>query len=216
MSGDEAKFLCEIQITLSPIAILKKSEQKIYSLMRMESPHELREQYVFSRKAEEDESTALACQSQSSDGAPQAAADSSEATSVSGRNGPDLVHSYLEVALSVELANEDKPIYRAKKAAFGADHEPSDRAKTGDNSLVLPADAFSRLRGGLVDNTPKSWRPDDTVAYSQTEPASKPAQGFFAFDCCSCSNTKPRPDEQLSPRWRPVAPAGPRRRATTL
>jgi hypothetical protein len=46
--------------------ILKKSEQKIYSLMRMESPTEILEQYVFSRKLEGDESTALTYQSQSS------------------------------------------------------------------------------------------------------------------------------------------------------
>ena len=70
MSGDEVKILCEIQLTLSPIAILKKSEQKIYSLMRMENPAELREQYVFSRKSEEDESTVLTHQSQYSDVAP--------------------------------------------------------------------------------------------------------------------------------------------------
>jgi hypothetical protein len=47
--------------------ILKKSEQKIYSLMRMESPTELLKQYVFSRKLEEDESTVLTYQSQYSD-----------------------------------------------------------------------------------------------------------------------------------------------------
>ena len=64
------KILCEIQLTLSPIVILKKSEQKIYSLMRMESPTELLEQYVFSRKSEEDESTVLTHQSQYSDVAP--------------------------------------------------------------------------------------------------------------------------------------------------
>ena len=62
MSGDEAKILCEIQLTLSPIVILKKSEQKIYSLMRMESPTELLKQYVFSRKLEEDESTVMTYQ----------------------------------------------------------------------------------------------------------------------------------------------------------
>ena len=46
-------------MTLSTISILKKSEQKIYSLLRMEDPAELREQYVFSRKTEEDESTVM-------------------------------------------------------------------------------------------------------------------------------------------------------------
>merc|ERR1719271_1297021 len=34
----ETKFICEIQLTLSPIMILKKSEQKIYSLLRMTNP----------------------------------------------------------------------------------------------------------------------------------------------------------------------------------
>ena len=52
-----AKFVCEVQLQLSTISILKKSEQKIYSLLRMEDPAELLEQYVFSRKTEEDEST---------------------------------------------------------------------------------------------------------------------------------------------------------------
>jgi hypothetical protein len=55
--GRETKFICEVQLTLSTIAILKKSEQKIYSLLRMENPAELYEQYVFSRKIEGDEST---------------------------------------------------------------------------------------------------------------------------------------------------------------
>ena len=69
-AGEDVKFLCEVQLTLSPIAILKKSEQKIYSLMRMESPQELRDQYVFSRKSEEDESTVLTSNSYTgSDGA---------------------------------------------------------------------------------------------------------------------------------------------------
>jgi hypothetical protein len=57
--GRETEFICEVQLTLSTISILKKSEQKIYSLLRMENPAELREQYVFSRKTEEDESTVL-------------------------------------------------------------------------------------------------------------------------------------------------------------
>jgi hypothetical protein len=57
--GREAEFVCEVQVTLSTISILKKSEQKMYSLLRMEDPAELREQYVFSRKTEEDESTVM-------------------------------------------------------------------------------------------------------------------------------------------------------------
>ena len=57
--GREAEFVCEVQVTLSTISILKKSEQKIYSLLRMENPTEILEQYVFSRKIEEDESTVL-------------------------------------------------------------------------------------------------------------------------------------------------------------
>jgi hypothetical protein len=57
--GRAAKFVGEVQFQLSTISILKKSEQKIYSLLRMEDPAELLEQYVFSRKAEGDESTVL-------------------------------------------------------------------------------------------------------------------------------------------------------------
>jgi hypothetical protein len=43
------KFICELQITLTGIAILKKSEQKIYSIVRMVKGEELKETYVFSR-----------------------------------------------------------------------------------------------------------------------------------------------------------------------
>jgi hypothetical protein len=43
-------LICEVQITLTGIAILKKSEQKIYSIMRMASGQELLETFVFSRQ----------------------------------------------------------------------------------------------------------------------------------------------------------------------
>ena len=43
-------FICEVQITLSGIAILKKSEQNIYSIMRMASAEELQKTFVFSTK----------------------------------------------------------------------------------------------------------------------------------------------------------------------
>jgi hypothetical protein len=45
-------LICEVQITLSGIAILKKSEQKVYSIMRMASGQELLETFVFSRRAD--------------------------------------------------------------------------------------------------------------------------------------------------------------------
>jgi hypothetical protein len=45
-------LICEVQITLTGIAILKKSEQKIYSIMRMTSGQELLETFVFSRRAD--------------------------------------------------------------------------------------------------------------------------------------------------------------------
>merc|ERR1719281_1254504 len=45
-------LICEVQITLTGIAILKKSEQKIYSIMRMTSDEELLETSVFSRPAD--------------------------------------------------------------------------------------------------------------------------------------------------------------------
>jgi hypothetical protein len=66
--GRETKFVCEVQLTLSAISILKKSEQKIYSLLRMENPAELLEQYVFSRKTEDDESTTRTSKSAMSSG----------------------------------------------------------------------------------------------------------------------------------------------------
>ena len=40
-------FVAEVQVALSGIAILKKSEQKVYSIMRMKSAVELRETFVF-------------------------------------------------------------------------------------------------------------------------------------------------------------------------
>jgi hypothetical protein len=40
-------LICEVQVMLSGTSILKKSEQKIYSLLRMVSPRELTMTYVF-------------------------------------------------------------------------------------------------------------------------------------------------------------------------
>ena len=44
------QFICEVQITLTGIAILKKSEQKAYSILRMVQAEELLQTYVFSKK----------------------------------------------------------------------------------------------------------------------------------------------------------------------
>merc|ERR1719235_1996470 len=41
-------FICEVQLTLTGISILKKSEQYIYTLARMTSPEELVDTFVFS------------------------------------------------------------------------------------------------------------------------------------------------------------------------
>ena len=57
--GRKTEFICEVQLTLSSISILKECEQKIYSLMRIENPAELREYYVFSLKTDEDEANTL-------------------------------------------------------------------------------------------------------------------------------------------------------------
>jgi hypothetical protein len=43
-------FICEVQLSFTGIMILKKSEQKIYSLLRMTSADELLDTYVFSGK----------------------------------------------------------------------------------------------------------------------------------------------------------------------
>jgi hypothetical protein len=40
--------ICEVQVTLTGISILKKSEQKIYSVTRMKSAEELKETSVYS------------------------------------------------------------------------------------------------------------------------------------------------------------------------
>jgi hypothetical protein len=44
-------FICEVQLTLTGISILKKSEQKLYSLARMTSAEELIGTFVFSERA---------------------------------------------------------------------------------------------------------------------------------------------------------------------
>merc|ERR1719235_2628677 len=44
-------FICEVQLTLTGISILKKSEQYIYTLARMTSPEELRDTFVFSEQS---------------------------------------------------------------------------------------------------------------------------------------------------------------------
>merc|ERR1719352_1674108 len=49
LKGDSGTpFVCEVQVTLSGISILKKSEQATYTLMRMAHPQELATTYVFS------------------------------------------------------------------------------------------------------------------------------------------------------------------------
>merc|ERR1712046_394096 len=52
-----SNFICEVQLTLTGISILKKSEQKIYTLARMASAEELAGTFVFSEQHES--STAL-------------------------------------------------------------------------------------------------------------------------------------------------------------
>merc|ERR1712216_284308 len=42
-------FVAEVQVALSGIAILKKSEQKVYSIMRMKRAEELRDTFVFDK-----------------------------------------------------------------------------------------------------------------------------------------------------------------------
>jgi hypothetical protein len=49
-----SKFICEVQLTLTGISILKKSEQKIYTLARMASAEELTDTFVFSKDREVD------------------------------------------------------------------------------------------------------------------------------------------------------------------
>lgn len=44
---EHGPFICEIQIGLASIAVLKKSEQKVYTLLRMEHASELQDIFVF-------------------------------------------------------------------------------------------------------------------------------------------------------------------------
>ena len=50
-SSDFGSFLFLAQVALSGIAILKKSEQKVYSIMRMKAAAELLEIFVFDTDA---------------------------------------------------------------------------------------------------------------------------------------------------------------------
>jgi len=47
---DGLPFICEIHVMLASIAILKKSEQKVYTIMRMQRATELRDIFVFSKE----------------------------------------------------------------------------------------------------------------------------------------------------------------------
>jgi hypothetical protein len=47
-----SNFICEVQLTLTGISILKKSEQNIYTLTRMASAEELTDTFVFSERHE--------------------------------------------------------------------------------------------------------------------------------------------------------------------
>jgi hypothetical protein len=173
MSAGETTLLCEIQFTLSPIAILKKSEQKIYSLMRMESPEELREQFVFSRKSEEDESTVMTYQSASS-----------------GMDTPGVNQSKASALAAAGLTTDlpEEPISQSPEVAeFNGEEtqKSSERAEAGDVDVDLLAMPGSSK---WLDDKPESWQPDGTVATSQTE------QNFSngLLGCCSTSCGNPR------------------------
>merc|ERR1719352_1368347 len=59
LKGDSGTpFVCEVQVTLSGISILKKSEQATYTLMRMAHPQELAQTYVFSSRNTNDKAGA--------------------------------------------------------------------------------------------------------------------------------------------------------------
>merc|ERR1719299_90565 len=60
-------FVCEVQLTLTGISILKKSEQKIYTLARMASAEELLGTFVFSEYHE------FVVPKQKADGSPSSA-----------------------------------------------------------------------------------------------------------------------------------------------
>jgi len=62
-TSDGAALICEVQVTLSGITILKKSEQAVYSLMRMVTPEELLQTYVFSEKTKESAACRIASKS---------------------------------------------------------------------------------------------------------------------------------------------------------
>merc|ERR1719281_2264889 len=63
----DSGLICEVQITLSGIAILKKSEQKIYSIMRMTSGQELLETFVFSTGPDSSSASAVPFQKNKKD-----------------------------------------------------------------------------------------------------------------------------------------------------
>jgi hypothetical protein len=186
LSGEETKFLCEVQLTLSPIAILKKSEQKIYSLMRMASPQELRDQFVFSRKQEEDESTVKTYASASSDvpsgamspGAP--ALSREDALAAAGLTGN------LEDSMFPESPDKDEGAAPGDSSRAPVPDEesegPSARAVRGDGSRAV----VTVVTPTVLDDTP----------VGPAKPASKaPSSGFFGLSCspeplCKCSDAR--------------------------
>jgi hypothetical protein len=143
--------------------------------MRMESPEELREQFVFSRKSEEDESTVMTYQSASS-GMDTLGVNQSKASALAA------------AGLTTDLPEE--PISQSPEVAeFNGEEtqKSSERAEAGDVDVDLLAMPGSSK---WLDDTPESWQPDGTVAMSQTE------QNFSngLLGCCStgCGNARLR------------------------
>jgi hypothetical protein len=95
------------------------------------------------------------------------------------------------------VTGKDEPNLGAAVAYVESNDEDKDfqgRAETGDDSCALPALTTVNVgESGIIDDTPQSWRPDNTFAYSQTEQDSK-ATGLFGFDC-SCGRQQRRGEE---------------------
>jgi hypothetical protein len=189
--GRETKFLCEIQLTLSPIAILKKSEQKLYSLLRMENPAELLEQYVFSRKSEGDESTVLTSHSAASVGSDgplliqETPQDYASALSAAGLT----IGTPKNTLLQAIDGEDGGPAQDALEVI--EDHGPRGRPVTVHNSVHNPASHGMGEGPPVAAELPRQllgqFSDDAPVGTVETEGIARSTP--FSFGLCNCSDS---------------------------
>merc|ERR1719506_2265599 len=168
--GRETEFICEVQLTLSTISILKKSEQKIYSILRMENPAELREQYVFSRKTEEDESTILTTHSVLSTATGSASSDAPSPLE-------ETPHDYASALSAAGLTSgtpHGTPLPIVNRGSIVS--EPTQAEEILTFADVAPSTVTSKAAAVALDAVPST---SITTADSYGKPVEKPLPGVM-------------------------------------